>query len=422
MEETPYWLYSWIDEHRVRDSDDAARALASISGARSLQDLAIQAEPRLRAPIHPSYSLLAGSAIDLSGRLDCFHPSCLKKKVDELIIRLWHYFDTVVVHDRLAHQVANHWAAFLDESSKRFLSTIEMLLYLRELGAESLVAFRAKSLPCEEHWAQHAQDAGLRDAVEFARPLVNRLAREGTITSNESSPGVYAFNHPDLEHTAWVTPRFKDSPLHTDDELRLAIARAVVVRYIACLTSDVSAAKLHGLPLGATVPLHRQMLVAGPPPDHRAVAFDLGLPFLHRVPVADLIQIRRVNQDAFENFRDSLRTAVSELAKQRPHDDAPELAMAIRQDVIEPDLRRISHRLRNAESVFAKKGRISISVGILLTTVGLIAGTPPATAATAGIGATATITASAAGKLIDERADVSMSDMYLIWEAVKHIT
>ena len=417
-----YWLYEWMDRNDVKDLPGAVRALASSSGAISLQQLAAQAERSHESPAPSGYSLLAGSAIDLSGQLDCYHPDCLKKKVDELITRIWHYFDKVVLSDTFAHQVSHHWEAFIKQPNERFLTNIQVLLYLRQLGADHLVDFRSKPRPCEDHWERHAADAGLQSALISAETLAASLAQDATIFQDTTSQDQwYVLQHPDFEHTVWVQPRFRSALPPSDMELRTAVAKAAVIRYMACLTSDVSAAQFHKLPLGCTVNFHRQLLASPGTPDARAVAFDLGLPFLDKVAVADLIRIRQDHQDAFERFRDRLRIAISQMASLQHTDNPTDLAAKIRQDLIEPELRSISARLRRAQSSLTKKGGLAIGLGTLITTVGLIAGVSPATASLTGLGAAAGLAASATAELIDENAEASLSDMYLVWKAIEHI-
>jgi hypothetical protein len=53
-----------------------------------------------------------------------------------------HYFDRIIVEDSVAHELTVHWKeANHAEREKWILSHIDVLLYLREVGAEELVEF-----------------------------------------------------------------------------------------------------------------------------------------------------------------------------------------------------------------------------------------------------------------------------------------
>jgi hypothetical protein len=64
-----------------------------------------------------------------------------------------------------------------------------------------------------------------------------------------------------------------------------------------------------------------------------------------------------------------------------------------------------------------KKASASIGMGALMTTCGLLTANP--LLITTGVGAVAT-TLPAAHKFIEDRRDVSLSDMYFLWRASQY--
>jgi hypothetical protein len=64
---------------------------------------------------------------------------------------------------------------------------------------------------------------------------------------------------------------------------------------------------------------------------------------------------------------------------------------------------------------------VGFGLGSLVTVCGLLAGVPAPVAVAGGVGTLTTVTAAAALEDIDERRDVSLSDMYFRWKALKHV-
>jgi hypothetical protein len=169
----------------------------------------------------------------------------------------------------------------------------------------------------------------------------------------------YAFTHPQFEHTVWGGLEDKDAGLLSYGELRRVIAKDVVQRYLAHLSSDVAIAHHANAPLGLVVWFHgrllRQSATRLTPTE---VLFSLDLPVLNKVPIDTLLKIRKNDGDAFQRFRDSLTKAVTERLRESSSDGG-RLAEDIRRDVIEPELVRVSQRLASAERALSRKvGRV----------------------------------------------------------------
>jgi hypothetical protein len=167
MSKSDYWLFRWLDEHSVSDIQSAVSLLSNSKAVEDLREKAAAAQEALHTPIQGDVSILAGRGLDLSGQLDCNGASCRRRQVDELFRPVWHYFDDIVVADGVAHEVSMHWDAAPEARNEWILSHIGVLLYLREIGAESLVVFREKPSACEKHWQKHAKDG--RDTSLYRR-------------------------------------------------------------------------------------------------------------------------------------------------------------------------------------------------------------------------------------------------------------
>ena len=91
--------------------------------------------------------MVAGAGADLYDGLQCPNPVCQKHSIDKLFRQVWHYFDQIVIGDNLTHDIAHHWEPKSEaELRERLLTRIDVLLYLRLIGAEELVQFREKAI------------------------------------------------------------------------------------------------------------------------------------------------------------------------------------------------------------------------------------------------------------------------------------
>jgi hypothetical protein len=81
-------------------------------------------------------------------------------------------------------------------------------------------------------------------------------------------------------------------------------------------------------------------------------------------------------------------------------------------DVINPSLNDIQQRLGAAQETLIKKSAVSIGVGVISTTVGLITGMP--LLFPAGV-AWSLLPGQHYMKYIEEKRDIELSDMYFLW-------
>ena len=421
MEEERYWVFDWLDANGIRDSRDIEAAVSRPDLVDSLFTAAKSLpQDKTKRGLDGNY-LVAGRGIDLSGRLGCYHYDCLSDQIDKLFRKAWHYFDRIVIDDTLTTYF--QYASELHPDSTDWLKgQLEVLLRIRELGAESLLVFKAKGRPCQDHFREHAEDANLHEALAAADELAIEIASEATVSISTTEAGTleYSLDHPSLEHTNWGD---FDEGVFPDnaEEAKLLAAHQVLRQYMAHLTTDVQFSRVLNQPLGAAIWAHTEILSrARVVPTVADVAMNLNLPVIDGVPLETLLKIRSDETDSFERFRTSLRKAVAEKIRVEDPGEAKRIAGEIKQDLVEPELTRIRSRLKAAEASLKKKAAFGGGVSFLATTCGLLAGVNPPVAALAGLTTLAATQATALSKYLDTKEEVSMSDMYFLWKATDH--
>jgi len=417
-----YWVFDWLDRHRVMSVEQAELLLANPVAVGDLKTAAQQALRQFGHPVSEGDSVLAGRGIDLSGQLDCSHPSCRKKQVDRLFSRVWHYFDKIVVEDSIAHEVAMHWdEADAKKRNEWILSHIRVLLYVKQIGAESLLDFRLKPPPCQVHVLRHIEEASLTRVLEVETALVRAILRSAEITLRPKGAGDvdYRLDYSEFEHTQWgVIPRSQARGLR-EGQLKALVVKQVLEKFLSYLASDVRSAHLYKAPLGAVIPIHQTLLHAATSPTIADVALQLQLPVLEGLPPEILIRIRKDENEHFSRFKTKLRLAMQERLRVKDT-DAAKIAKDIRRDIIEPELALIRDRLTATEKTVVKKSTVGIFLGALWTTCGILAGAPPPLAVTTGIGAAVSIVGTGTSKYLDDKRDIVLSDMYFAWKAEQH--
>jgi hypothetical protein len=410
-----FWLYEWMDEGGITSIGKAERRLKDPRQVALLQERAagvpFTTEP-LDSPAG-GLDLLGGRGIDLSGELDCFAWECRKAQVDKLLARAWHYFDRVVVVGPGAHRVSGELEGEPgEEQLARLLSDIQLLLYLREVGAEPLLVFRQKPPACEIHVAEHAHEAGLDPALERLDALAETIALEAEIRTEAHEDHLhYSFVHPRFEHTVWGTA------WPEGEDFRLAVSRSVLRRYMAHLTSDVQTARALSLPLASTIGVHGDFLGLGPTaPSAAEVMFDLRLPVVEGVDVRRLLELRDAEGEYFERFRQALRLAAEERLK-AGETDSRAVADEIQREVIEPAITDINVRLRAASDTMRAKTRLTTSLSAMLTACGVYFKEPSLIGAGMVAGGASV---QAQMKREDDVGQVRLSDMFFLWQAESH--
>jgi len=407
-----YWLRDWMHEHDVKSMRDARKALADDTALKRLQQYAHAAEAQQTVGVAAN-AVVAGRGIDLSNDLECPHWDCKRKQVDRLFGWVWHYFDQIAV--TVASPLRYSKPEAVGASLNVLEGHLQMLLYLREIGAEDLLVFVQKPPECEVHALQHLREAGLDiDDAEEERLARDLLLQAKLSTFQHEDHLHYMFTHPMFEHSVdgALEPGFDMN--HPDFGHR--VARAVVRRYAAHLASDIRAATDVGAPLGCVLGFHSVLLArrsAQAAPDD--VALRLSLPVLDGLPARDIVRLRNDEHESFVKFRTALNVAMRERTKSAGSSTADVIAREIDRDVLEPALADITQRLKAAESVLAKKATLSIALSTFATTCGLMASTPLLLTAGVALAATAV---GAEAKYVEERRDVQLSDMYFLGKAL----
>lgn len=418
-----YYLYEWLDEYGISSVWKAKRLISKNRALDLLRERALQALPSLVSSEPGPNTLVAGRGLDLSGELGCPHPDCRINEAESLFRRAWHYFDRIVLDD--------HFALCAEDEEtwnnrpfvrKLLLDDVKVLLHLRELDAEDLVCFRVKELPCEKHWKMHAEQVGFTDTAELVRDLAIKIASEAEILWVDlprSGRIGYRLYHELLDRPQWGSIPIGN---HADERrLRRKAAREQVIFYMSHLTADIATARQFQAPLGSTISFYRHVLQT---PQHTSaadVAFHLELPVLEGISAKNLIALRKVEADHFNIFRSNLIKAIGERLRLEPHADAHTMAEEIRKEMIEPALAKIRTRLAASESSLKRKTAVSLFLGAVNTTCGLLVGGPVGTATiAAGLSAAGGFTANATFKHLDEQREVELDDMYFLWKLQKH--
>ena len=413
-----YWLAEWLDTFGISSVKQARVALRDkplredfMSRAAVARDVSV--DP---GTLPTDLTLLAGRRIDLSCDLDVYDWKFLQRRVDELFIKVWHYFDKIVVVGADAGDFDHVWKE--DEKfERRALLYVRLILYLREIGAEPLVVFTRKP-----HVHVDTSDPTIKIPLlgpEREHELLNWMSSEGSIRLTQDGcvhPGTthyhYTYDWPGVDHTQWgvIEGVAKELPPATVER---QVQRAILARYAALLASDIAESRRLSCGLGVGVDVHARMLDTQAPSSPTDVALNIQLPILRKVTARDLLRLRADEQDAFVAFRAALRTAINERLKSSAP-DMKTVAQEVQRDVIDPAIHDVERRLRTAGRALLKKSALRGGVGALATVCGVMFSLP--LLATAGAGAVLGAF-SALDSFTDARREVQLSDMYFAWKA-----
>jgi hypothetical protein len=353
--------------------------------------------------------------------LQCDDPICQKHSIDLLFRRVWHYFDQIVIGDNLTHDVAHHWGPRSDtELRKRLLTRVDVLLHLRRIGAEELVQFREKGVDASD-WRHALRHAGFTDIAKASGTVLRSLRKEAaveiavkgrTVSATVKDSGL------SLDVTAYFDSR--EVSRLTIDQLKLKAIDGWWDEEMLYLAADVLRARELRTALGCVHAPHQRVLSHAEEITPSSVAFQLSFPILDGLPIATLLKMRRDESDLFSRFRTRLRAAIVEQSANRVNRNAAQIADEIRRDIIEPELRKIRHRLRASERLLAQKSAVGLALGSLVTTCGIFAGVPQGASLLGGVVAATAATQAAAAKHLEEQRDVSLEDLYFLWKATGH--
>lgn len=411
-------MFEWFETCGVRSIEDAKRLIAKPAHLARLQELAAGWEPQLSEPIHGN-SILAGSGIDFESGLSCPGASCQRLAVDRVLRHAWHYFDHVIIPDNLTHRVVSHWGEEPNLEAE-LLRRIELLLYIREIGADSLVKFRPKRRP--RKWRKELEDTGLANLVSAFGEAIPAL-KPNALVKITSAPRQPMIAEVDLTDGNEITstieiPTDKGKRLSAE-QIREFAVESVCDTYSSFLAADILTARGLGIPFGSTFSVHREMLAKADFSAEDSVAFHMDLPVLEGIPIDKLLRLREDDQEHFRRFQSRLKLAIHERAK-ASSGDSRGIARDVVTDVIEPELGRIRERLQASERLLSRKVGVGGFLASMATTCGLLAGAGPVAALGAGMAVIASTVYSAASKHLEERSEIELEDMYFLWKATGH--
>jgi len=416
-----YWLTGWLESRRISSARQLRIALGSESHLTELRDLAEQWSEATSSTSYSGTNLVAGTGLRLDDLLTCPNLPCRRKSVDVLFRHAWHYFDTILLPDGVGGLLLDRPDKWDDEFFlNTLLNWIELVLYIQELGAIELVRYypKARGVACDQPLlAEHsvALEAVIGE-VETVLVEKGEFAFQRVDSSSMSAECL----DPLLKVGAHIRIRLPEGRTLGEADLRKAAAHTIVQQHWWYLVEDLAARSRLGGTLGTEVWSHERIISRLVVPEAQDIAMRIFLPSLSDVPVKELIAIRRSEGDSFAAFRGALTKAAKELLAKGGVTDAQRGADTILDDIVLPELARLGQRLRGAERALAKKAAVSVTLGGLTTTCGLLLGAGPVLAGVAGVTALLSGTATAAAKYIEEGQAVEISDMYFLWKALDH--
>lgn len=421
------WLMSLIDQEGIGSRQALERFLASPDRRKQLREV-MGKVPFSAPPPDPDAvaPLAAGAGIDLGSMGACTAPECLIRDADMLVRRTWHYFDRIYIVGPSAHYLAGLFDEDPDRAVNQVFNYSELLFHLRNIGAEAYLSFGEKPPACMQHLSAHAKEAGMGELLD-PNPFVVKFSSEAkcvvNFTGKENACGrehwAYTINHPSLEHTHWGTVHASKSTRESE-VLRLAFQDAYTY-FLAHLVSDTRFARYTKASLGVTASVHDDLqdgrFHAVPSPTD--VAFQIPLPFVDEADPKELLRFRAAEWESYDTFHDALRRAIDE--RLRIHEDHPgdntDIAIEIANDLIDPALAKLFHKLSLSQRLLAKTASISAGIAAITTTVGVLSSTPLAIGPLVG----AAVGVIDYKRYLADQNALQAEDMYFLWRFIRKV-
>ena len=426
-----YWFWKWLKRHRIKDARSLQRTLSRRAAVDSLLELAPDPVVFKRKDTPETTELIGGKGIDLTGDLGCHHINCLTKEIDGLFRHAWHYFDRIALPDQALSRVLDfqrhgHVEA-LGEALEPFVLVLQRL---HEINGLDLIRFDIRQPACMQHFQKHAAEAGIDHAFVKKSLLAGDIARTAKISYDDEHE-YNGHHHLDYQLISEEFVHFEWGSLCSNQikipknpaRLREAVALNVVEKYLAAISADALAARCAHSPLGAAIPFYQRLLATRASPTVEDVAFEIGLPVSNNMSIETLIKLRKNEGDAFYRLQAALREAITERLKSVEHRTASQLAIEIKRDIIDPEIRKIREKLKSVRSLAMRSAGVGIGLGTIAATVGLLWPIGPV-----GVGLTVggaiTLTGQALKKAHDDeiatQREVQLSDLYFLWRAHQH--
>jgi hypothetical protein len=427
------WLFSWFDDAGVVDSDALDRVLRD---RRRRDDLMGRMEQAAKAPVESASmsgtgALAAGVKADLSGwSASCMSGGCLKRSVDTLFARAWHYFDHVVLVGPSALQLLGFAAR---ENSDRLdyviRSYFELYNYLRAAGALRYITFSEKyavsngRLDDFPHVTAEERDHfNGREDLWVSRMMPGASLEVRSVDSHQGTVEI-VLAHPEFD--GLFGNRFKLAadrdldvdPIGDNDKVDFldAALRSAFHDYKDSLLADINYARAHRSPLGSILTVHEEIIEGADAvlkPSVSDVAFNVPMPFIDGLTTWEILKIRDDEAASFEVFRSALQRAISERIKATDGDkDATDIGVEIANDVIGPALADIENRLDAALRLLGRGAAAGVVAAGTVATVGALAAVP-----VLGAVAGAAIALPDLRSYLNSRKEIEISEMYYLWK------
>jgi hypothetical protein len=419
-----YWLFEWLDSHRISSDRDLRTALGTSATLSELRDVA--EEWWTSPPKTPSKgtNLLASSGLRLDDRLSCPRLDCRRNQVDVLFRHAWHYFDSILLPDGVGQLLLHRDESLPGETFlTQLFDLIAVAKYIRDIGASELVHYYARTWPpVTENVSGLVSDKNEDDFFQAYWDVVAKLGEQGEYFLEERGAETVrvSVRDPNLGYNHFISVEVP-KPKERIEDLILECARQVALVHLWELGVDLQAhQQLGGSALGSTVWSHKRFMSSNAPTSAGDVAMRLTLPILIDIPVKELITVRDAEAESFQVFRTALTRAAQEMIRKGPVTNPQEIADSIVREIINPELAKLTHRLNLAQQALTRKTTISIAMSGLAITCGVLLGAPSSVAGLAGAGIFASGLGAAVSKHVDEKQEIQLSDMYFLWKALAH--
>lgn len=398
-----FWLFDWIDDNALQTVEDARKHLSAKKSVHRLKGWATQSHIESNPP---GTTIVAGAGIDF-GDMCCPSERCARIQVDRLFTQVWHYFDRIIVDDRVTPLIRQKNLSN-NVLVNRFLEFLPVFFYLKEIGADKLVECVVKEAS-EQHIVEHAVEQGLQAVLDSTAQFLPEVTDDNTIFRS----GMFEYYLPEVG----ISLRNKLPTGLNSLEKKAFVAHSAFTYILSVLTEDLRVSRTNNACLGSVLEISSKMLSKVTKVNAQDVMFHLQLPFLDGISTKELLKLRNDERDAFEQFRTRLRRAAEERINAQKQQSPAKIAEEIKSDLIDPSLEEIRRRLQTSQRALTKKTAAGMFIGALATTCGLILGVPPNVAVPAGVASSLSMTASAACKHIDDKRDVELHDLYFLWNA-----
>jgi hypothetical protein len=288
----------------------------------------------------------------------------------------------------------------------------QVLLYLREIGAEPFVTFVEKPGLCEDHYQEYTEATRIMSAFDKQdlAKLAQRISRSSTFRIEQ---------HLDRWWFSVDGPFFREAVNGFDMGPKRPsqgkIAKQIATNQSFALVTDLLTAGTIGLPLAETIPQSRLTKARRSlEPTASEVALHLDLPVLDRLDLCSFLKFREDERDEFESFRTALAAAISEQLSTKT--TAAQAADAVIREFVAPSLSKIEGKAKSGRRAILKKTALDYSIGTSATVVSLTQHIPLLLTGTA---AAVAASLDVLHKQIEARESLRLSDCYFLWHAKK---